>query len=38
LGQAVYEAFAPSDGWHPVDQLWEGWLDLARQCGIPVRD
>jgi hypothetical protein len=27
-----------SDGWHPVDQLCKGWLDLARQYGIAVED
>jgi hypothetical protein len=37
LEQEIYEAFATSDG-HQVDQLCEGWLDLARQCGITVDD
>jgi hypothetical protein len=38
LEQATYEAFATSDGWHPVDQLCESWLDLARHCGLAVDD
>lgn len=29
LQQAIYQAFAAGDGWHPVDRLCEGWLDLA---------
>jgi hypothetical protein len=37
LEQAIYEAFATSDG-HQVDQLCEDWLDLARQTGIAVDD
>lgn len=35
LEQAIYEAFTTSDG-HQVDQLCDGWLDLARQAGITV--
>jgi hypothetical protein len=27
-----------SDGRYQVDQLAEGWLDLARQAGIAVDD
>ena len=38
LEQAIYEAFATSDGWHPVDHPCDGWLDLARQCGLAVAD
>ena len=38
LEQAIYEAFVTSDGHCQVDQLCEGWLDLARQCGIAVED
>jgi hypothetical protein len=38
LQQAIYQAFATGDGWHPVDRLCEGWLDLAPQCGLAVDD
>jgi hypothetical protein len=38
LQQAIYQAFAAGDGWHPVDRLCEGWLDLAPQCGLAVDD
>jgi hypothetical protein len=38
LEQTTYEAFVTSDGRHPVNQLCEHWLDLARQCGIAVHD
>jgi len=38
LERAIYEVFATSDGWHPVDQLCEDWLDLARQRGLAVAD
>jgi hypothetical protein len=38
LQQAIYQAFAADDGWHPVDRLCEGWLDLAPQCGLAVDD
>lgn len=37
LEQAIYEAFTTSDG-HHVDQLCDGWLELARQSGIAVDD
>jgi hypothetical protein len=37
LEQAIYEAFVTSDGYQ-VDRLCEGWLELARQCGIAVDD
>jgi hypothetical protein len=37
LGQAIHEAFAGSDGPHPVDQLCDDWLELARQHGLPVQ-
>jgi hypothetical protein len=37
LEQAIYEAFATSDG-HSVDQLCEDWLEQARQCGIATDD
>lgn len=36
LEQAVYEAFVTRDGHHQVDKLCDGWLDLARQCGLAV--
>jgi hypothetical protein len=38
LEQGIYEAFTTSDGRCPVDQLCDGWLDLARECGITVDD
>jgi hypothetical protein len=38
LEQAINEAFVTSDGRSQVDQLCEGWLDLARQCGLAVED
>jgi hypothetical protein len=38
LEQAIYEAFVTSDGRYQVDQLCEGWLDLARQHSIAVED
>lgn len=38
LEQAIYEAFVTSDGHNQVDQLCDGWLDLARQCGLAVQD
>ena len=38
LEQAIYEGFVTSDSWHPVDQLCERRLDLARQCGLAVDD
>jgi hypothetical protein len=38
LEQAIDEAFVTSDGRSQVDQLCEGWLDLARQCGLAVED
>jgi hypothetical protein len=38
LQQAIYQAFAAGDGWHPVDRLCEGGLDLAPQCGLAVDD
>jgi hypothetical protein len=37
LQEAIYEAFVTSDG-HPVDRLCDGWLELARRCGLPVED
>ncbi len=37
LEQTIHEAFTPGEGWHPVDQLCEDWLALARQHGIPVQ-
>lgn len=36
LEQAIYEAFVTRDGHHQVDKLCDGWLDLARQCGLAV--
>jgi hypothetical protein len=38
LEQAIDEAFVTSDGRSQVDQLCEGWLDLARQRGLAVED
>jgi len=38
LQQVIYEVFVTSDGRYQVDQLCEGWLTLARQCGIAVGD
>jgi hypothetical protein len=39
LEQDIYEAFVTGDGHHhPVDQLCENWLNLARQAGIAVDD
>jgi len=38
LQQVMYEVFVTSDGRYQVDQLCEGWLALARQCGIAVED
>ena len=38
LEQTIYEAFVTSDGQYQVDQLCEGWLELARQCGLAVDD
>ncbi len=36
--QAIYEAFATSYGRSHVDQLYEDWLELVRQRGIPMDD
>jgi hypothetical protein len=38
LQQVIYEVFVTSDGRYQVDQLCEGWLAAARQCGIAVED
>jgi hypothetical protein len=32
----IYEAFETSGGHNPVDQIYDTWLELARQHGIPV--
>jgi hypothetical protein len=38
LEQDIYEVFVTSDGQYQVDQLCEGWLELARQRGLAVDD
>jgi hypothetical protein len=32
----IYEAFEASDGHNPVDHIYDTWLELACQHGIPV--
>ena len=34
----MHDAFTVGSGVSPVEQLIEGWYDLARQCGIAVHD